>query len=194
MAKAARPIARLVRLLCVSLAIGAFSSPANAQTDYEAIVRIMRECAKISNVPSRVDCYDNTVKAERSISAASQPVRDGNVPSSEPSVLRSSAPQISAPASASPTGFGAESLPQASASRSKQSGKVSAVVASRKRVSPGVYVLTLDDGAQWQFVDTVSTSYGVPRKGSEIELQSAALGSFFMRYSGQGNVRIKRIR
>ena len=59
---------------------------------------------------------------------------------------------------------------------------------------PGIYVLTLEDGAQWQFVDAPSTSYDPPRPGSTIEISKASLGSYLMRYADQRGIRIRRIR
>ena len=45
----------------------AWSGPARAQTDYEAVVRLMSECARIAEIEARVACYDKTMEAARLI-------------------------------------------------------------------------------------------------------------------------------
>ncbi|AKH42552.1 hypothetical protein FHS61_000322 [Altererythrobacter atlanticus] len=62
-----------------------------------------------------------------------------------------------------------------------------------ERRSPGIYLLTLEDGARWEFVEAVPFSYNPPGRGSTVEISRAALGSFMLRYAGQPGVRVKRI-
>ena len=62
-----------------------------------------------------------------------------------------------------------------------------------RRTEPGIYLLTLDDGAQWRFVEAVPPSYDPPRTGTEIELRRGSLGSFLMRYADQRSVRVQRV-
>ena len=63
-----------------------------------------------------------------------------------------------------------------------------------ERVEPGLYLLTLEDGSQWRFVEAVPPSYDPPRAGSHVALQRAALGSFRMNFASQRAVRIRRVR
>ena len=59
---------------------------------------------------------------------------------------------------------------------------------------PGILLLTMQDDTQWLTVDTVRGSYDRPRRGSTVEIVSAAMGSYMMRYAGQPSVRIRRVR
>ena len=54
--------------------------------------------------------------------------------------------------------------------------------------------MTLEDGAQWQFVEGVPLSYNPPRRGASVEIRSASMGSYLMRYQGQAAVRVRRVR
>jgi hypothetical protein len=160
----------------------AWGGPVHAQTDYEAIVRLMAECAGIEEVGARAACYDKTLEAARLIDAA--PVRGAE-------------PRASAPATVErpPSGFGSQSLRKPAPVReSRSAGEVEAVVRAAQRTEPGMYLLTLEDGAQWRFVEAVPLSYDPPRAGSEIELRSGSLGSFLMRYADQRSIRVQRVR
>ncbi|BBC72124.1 conserved hypothetical protein [Altererythrobacter sp. B11] len=162
-----------------ALLLLACGAAATAQgTDYEAIVRTMRQCARIADVPARVACYDQTVGAERLISGEAAPA----------------APTAAPPPP--PEGFGAEALPRRVErdEREQEPDRVEAQVRAAEQLGPGVFLLTLADGAQWQFVDAVPFSYSPPRPGAPVEISRAALGSFQLRYSGQRPVRVKRIR
>lgn len=160
------------------------------QTDYEATVRIMRECAKIETLEARAACYDNTIATDRLISR-----RDAEPVQSQPT------PQPAPPramAAAAPTGFGAETLPAPRAPRpgddqTDSEGRYSGRIARAEKMSDGIYRLTLADGAQWQFQDAVPFSYDPPRDGSQISLRRASLGSFLMDYRDQRPVRIRRV-
>ena len=155
--------------VCGVISLALPTAPAAAQ-DYEAIVRLMRECAKIERLEDRAACYDKTIDAERLVNGAS---------------AKPKAPQ--------PKGFGAESLPEPAAVRAAAVDKVELGVRQADRVEPGIYVLTLEDGSRWRFVDAVPMAYDPPRAGSRIELARAALGSFQMRFANQRAVRIRRV-
>jgi len=170
---------------------------AQQQTDYEAIVRIMRECAKIDAVEARASCYDNTIATERLISR-----RDAEPVPPRPSATSSASPQVAtaaAPTAAAPTGFGAETLPTPRAARpgderTDADGRYASRVTRAEKLTEGIYRLTLADGAQWQFQDAVPFSYEPPRDGSDISLRRASLGSFLMDFRDQRPVRIRRVR
>lgn len=163
-----------VVIACVggAIALGLPAAPAVAQ-DYEAIVKRMRDCSRIERLEDRAACYDSVVSA--------LPAENG-VPS---------ASARSAPAA---TGFGAETLPKPAAARAAEVDKAELGVRQARQVEPGIYVLTLDDGSQWRFVEAVPLAYDPPRAGSRIEIERAALGSFQMRFANQRAVRIRRIR
>jgi hypothetical protein len=188
------------------------ATPAAAQeqaTDYEAIVRIMRECARIADVAARVACYDNTVGAERLIAdareaPASAPPRAAPVPprrevAAAPQPTSRAAPQTangSASLAQPPAtrGFGAETLPVPETVREQQASEVQLAVTRAESVEPGIYLLTLEDGSQWRFLDAVPMSYDPPRSGAKVDLARASLGSFLMSYADQRSVRIRRVR
>lgn len=143
--------------------------PATAQGE-AALRGELRACATIAEIDARVACYD-------ALSASEEP-----------------APQ----AAAGPRGLGSEQVPRA---RSPQPERVTAqadsieatVVASVER-EPGIHLVTLEDGAQWQFVEGVSLAYNPPRPGASVEIRSASMGSYLMRYQGQAAVRVRRVR
>lgn len=171
--------------------LGVLAAPAIAQQqepDYEAIVRVMRECAKIEDIPARVGCYDNTINAEQLINRSS--ATQARPDQSAQGAARAPAPTGGAQA---PTGFGAASLREPAPPRSAEADEVELVVRQADRLEPGIFVLTLSDGSKWRFVDAVPPSYDAPRAGSRVELARASLGSFQMRYAGQRPVRIRRI-
>lgn len=167
--------------LATALCFSADPGQAQEQSDYEAVVRIMRECARIADVPARVSCYDNTINADRLIEGSAQ-ARSGPANDSPDASLQR------------PGGFGADSLRQPTPPSADRLAQVILDVDAAERLEPGIYLLTLGDGSKWRFVDAVPLSYEAPRKGSQIELARASLGSFQMRYAGQRPVRIRRIR
>ena len=59
---------------------------------------------------------------------------------------------------------------------------------------PGIYAFTLEGGAQWQFSETVGSSYRVPRVGSTVEIERGSLGGFLMRFDRQQSVPVRRVR
>lgn len=179
------------------LAAGAASllmagAPATAQVDSGIVLNIMRECAKIDDPTARLACYDNNIRVNGASSPTSAPGRAG--------VPRASA---GAPAAANtPQGFGAETVraPQRSqpaapaAASAAQSDGISAAVTEITQRGPGLYAFTLEGGAQWQFSDTVGSSYRAPRVGSTVEIERGALGGFLMRFDKQQAVAVRRTR
>jgi hypothetical protein len=78
--------------------------------------------------------------------------------------------------------------------RQAQPDEVELAVSQAQSVEPGIYLLTLEDGSQWRFLDAVPMSYDPPRSGERVELVRASLGSFLMSYASQRSVRIRRVR
>src|SRR5690606_41997090 len=56
---------------------------------------------------------------------------------------------------------------------------------------PGIYIVTLEDGARWLFAESVSSQFRLPRRGQEIEIERGSLGSFLMRVDGQSPVPVR---
>lgn len=161
------------------------ASPAAAQVDDGIVLNIMRECAKIDDPTARLACYDNNIRSAGATPRASVP---GQM----------QAPQGgSAPASSSsPQGFGSEDIrtPQRLQTPATSLREISARVQNIRPREPGVYLVTLEDGAQWRFAEGVPQSFRLPRAGSTIRIERGALGSFLMRFDGQQAVPVIRIR
>ena len=54
--------------------------------------------------------------------------------------------------------------------------------------------MTLSNGAQWLFTESVSGNYRAPRRGQTVEIQRGALGSYLMVVDRQQGVRVSRIK
>lgn len=153
------------------VASGMIAIPAAAQGE-EAIRGQLRACAQIADITARVACYD-------ALSARDAPTAEV-------------APK--------PRGLGSEQVPQARARQPERAAAPSAAdsiegtVTAAVQREPGIHLLTLENGAQWQFVEGVPLSYNAPRRGSTVEIRSAAMGSYQMRYQGQPAVRVRRVR
>ncbi|WP_126174134.1 hypothetical protein [Altericroceibacterium xinjiangense] len=183
---ASRPL-----VLSVLIAVGiGMAPPAQAQTDYEAVVRIIRECRKIGDVLARAACYDNAVEAERLISSVSQEKQRVPAAAADPVQAASSGAPVPAPAAPN---FRADRSPRDAPTPQLSADKVSVRVSDTQRVEPGVYVLTMQDGTRWRFVEGAPLSYDPPRAGSNVELRRAALGSVQMRYAGQRPIRVTQL-
>jgi hypothetical protein len=168
------------------LAIAAMAGPVPAAarpTDYDAVMEAMRGCAKIANVAARAACYDAIPTGEPAAGLSAAPA-----PTPTP------APSPQASVSRAPGGFGGEQLPKPAAARAAEPKEISARVSAAVEREPGVYLLTLEDGAQWVFVDSAPASYDPPRRGSTIDLIGASLGSYLMRYADQRAIRVRRVR
>jgi hypothetical protein len=160
----------------------------HAQEDYRAIVTIMRACAQIEDVPARVLCYDNNIRP----SAAVAGVAAGDIGEASSAVTAAAARPVQ---SAAPSSFGSEMLESVRRTeRAQETGAVIASVAAIEPLEPGIYLVTLTDGAQWRFVDAAMGAWYPPRPGDEIELERGSLGSVFLKYDGQRRLRVRRVR
>lgn len=169
----------------VILGVG-MAFPAAAQVNNEIVINIMRECAKVESPTSRLACYDNNIRA--SGYEGQRPVSPGQA-----APIFEGGPPITAE---SPQGFGSEDVrsPNRFQAPSGSVDEIGARVTSVRQRQPGIYLVTLDGGAQWAFSQGVSRSFRPPRKGSMVEIKRAALGSFLMVIDGQGGVRVNRIK
>ncbi|MCL6252002.1 hypothetical protein M3P36_13225 [Altererythrobacter sp. KTW20L] len=169
------------RLILIGSAIMAGTAlnagPARSQAeDYEQIVITMRACSQIADLAARVNCYDNTIRQDG--------VPDGPV----------AAPRTGT-ALPAVGGLGAEQVERDLARAQGDSREnLIARVTGVERLQPGIYLMTLDSGAQWQFVEAAPMTYDPPQIGSSIRIEPAALGSYMMRYDGQRSLRVRRVR
>jgi len=176
---------RATILTAASLPMIALASPAAAQVDDDVVLSIMRQCARIDEPTARLACYDNNIRV-------------GNTDMARPSVPGvMPRPQGSVPApNNGATGFGREDVrgPERFETPAGEVEELTARVQSVVQQTQGVYLLTLEDGAQWLFSETVDFAYRPPRAGSTVEIDRAALGSFLMVFDNQRSVRVRRIR
>ena len=171
-------------LLLTGAAVAVSAPPALAQVPESVTLNIMRECAKIDDPTARLACYDNNIRAA------------GANPPSIPGQM--GAPRgggaIFAPSTAS--GFGADDLISRSPERFHPAGpgEITAHVASARERQPGVYLVTLDSGAQWLFAESGGRNYSPPRKGDSVTLERGALGSYLMVVGKQQAVHVTRVK
>ena len=165
--------------------------PATAQVNDAIVLNIMRECARIDDATARLACYDNNIRAAGATPRASVPGAM-QAPSGGQGAVAANIPRPTTGNS----GFGNENLrsPERFENRAGDLPSLSSVVTAVSPREPGVYVLTLQDGAQWQFAESVDRNYRVPGQGDAITIDRASLGSFLMRYNDQIGVRVRRVR
>lgn len=163
--------------------------PAAAQANRDAVLNILVECAKIDDPTARLACYDNNIRQAGGV------VRN-TVPGSVRAQGGGAVAMPNQQGGQGPTGFGAESVrtqqrfatPEGQVDSIRP--KVTAVVARE----PGIYLVTVEGGAQWLFSDTVDQRFRLPRVGAIVEIDRAAMDSFLMRVDGQQAIRVRRIR
>jgi hypothetical protein len=176
-------------LLAGAMAIGTGASPAAAQVPDAAVLNIMRECAKIDDPTARLACYDNNVRS------GGFDGRGPAVPGEAGRVAGSGAPNQTS----GPGGFGAEGIKSPERFQSyEQRGigldSISARVESVRERQPGMFLVTLESGAQWLFTNSAPNSYRPPREGDTVEISRASLGSFLLRFNNQGSIRVRRVK
>jgi hypothetical protein len=151
--------------------------------DDSIIVNIMRECAKVEDPSARLACYDNNIRNAGATPRATVP---GQIP----------APQGGAAPAASnaPGGFGADAVrtPERFDPERNGASEITArVSAVRER---GVYLVTLDSGAEWLFTESTDRGFTPPRRGGTVEIKRGALGGYLMVIGRQQGVRVTRIK
>ncbi|HTN14861.1 MAG TPA: hypothetical protein VL094_08655 [Sphingomonadaceae bacterium] len=172
-----------------AMAATGISAPASAQVDPSTVLNIMRECAKIDDPSARLSCYDNNIRA------------GGGSPRT-PGVgerVQGGGAVMGASGGSGPQGFGADSVKtpdrfKSYEDRGQGPDQIRAKILDTREREPGVYLITLEGGAQWIFTDAVSRGFRPPRKGAIVELQRASLGSFLMVVDGQAGVRVRRVK
>ena len=172
-------------LLAAAASLISVAHPAAAQVPDDVVINIMRECAKIGDATARLACYDNNIRQ-----AGGTPPR-ASTPSSAP--RGGPAPVAPAPTQT----FGLENAPAPRApapSAPAEVDEIQARVASVTPRQPGIYLLTMDDGAQWLFAEGVSSQFRLPRQGDTVEIERGSLGSFLMRIDRQKAVPVRRLR
>ncbi|OJW72984.1 MAG: hypothetical protein BGO57_07240 [Sphingomonadales bacterium 63-6] len=176
-------------LASTGAAAACLSAPAFAQVDPATTLNIMRECAKIDDPTARLACYDNNIRlggGSPRVPGAGERVQGGGA-------------VLGAAGNGGTQGFGAESVKNAerfksSEDRGQGPDEIRAKILEVREREPGIYLVTLEGGAQWQFSDSVGRNFRAPRKGALVEIQRASLGSFLMVVDGQAGVRVRRVK
>jgi hypothetical protein len=176
-------------LLVTGAAMAVTAMPAFAQVDPSITLNIMRECAKIDDPTARLACYDNNIRAA------------GGNPRSVPGQMARPNGGGAVINQGAPSGFGADDIksPDRFRSYSEQGGsggprEVSSRVSGVAEREPGVYLVTLEGGAQWLFAESTSRSYTPPRRGDTVRIEHGALGSYLMVVNRQQGVKVTRVK
>lgn len=177
-------------LLVAIAALTLTSAPAQAQAQVEGSIalNIMRECAKIGDEAARLACFDNNIRNAGPVTRATT--------SGVVSVEQGRANVSSSTSNFGRDGFGREDI-RTDARFDATPGELSELSATVTDISQrerGIYVFTLEDGAQWIFTESKVGNYSAPRVGSTVEINRGALGGFLMRFNNQISVRVRRLR
>ena len=180
--------AQRASVVTVAAYLALSATPALAQADRTAVLNILVECAKIDDPTARLACYDNNMTRAGAAARATVPGQTVRGLTGGAAPIETQGPQ----------GFGYEDVraqdPARFQPRPGQPDEIHPRVASIAPREPGIYLVTLDDGAQWLFAEGVSSQFRLPSRGDQIEIERGSLGSFLMRIDGQAPVPVRRIR
>jgi hypothetical protein len=167
----------MIPLIATGILAVLLSGPAGAQGSDEKTIQGLRACAQIDDMADRTACYDGYLRP--GAPAAGQRGRAQATPA---------APSAAAlPVSAGRDWTGRRHV------EAPRTPAIETVTAAVQR-APGVYLLTMKGGAQWQFASTVRATYDPPGDGATVEIRPGALGSYLLSYNGQSVVRVIRVR
>ncbi len=177
---------RAALFLAGATSLALLPNPAAAQVDESIVLNILRNCAQIDEPNARLACYDNNIRAagvEPRNTVPGRSVQGGGAPLSG--------------AGGSVTGFGREDVRTPDRFLPAPPGELEEItvrVSEIRSIGPGLWEVTLDDGAVWRYTDGAGPNYSPPRVGSEVEIMRGAIGSFLLRYRNQQPARVERIR
>ncbi|MCW2368122.1 hypothetical protein [Sphingobium sp. B11D3D] len=154
-------------------------------------------CARIGSTEARLACYDSVAQHNQPQGGASSPApvpgaagsgSASRTPTPTPAPAASSAP-------AATTGFGAEQVERATRQprASQEDKETSATVASVREIGPGLWQVTLGDGAVWRMAERM-TAFQPPAPQDSVTIRKGALGSYLMQVGRQAAVRVNRVR
>lgn len=174
---------RVAIIIAGSTALACLPTAAAAQVAEGITLNILRECSRIDDPSARLACYDNNMRSAGGQARSTVPgqvqVQGGGAVNTD----------------GRPAGFGREDLPVSQAARAQTYGpdEITATIASITQRGPGIYLMTLEDGARWIFAEGVDSTYNPPRSGSRVEIRRGAMDSFLMRFDNQTSVRVRRV-
>ena len=182
MTTALRATTRILGLLGGS-AVALSAAPALAQTNDAILLNILRECAKIEDTATRVACYDNNIRG-----TGATPAAPGQAPAQPTAV----APAVSQ----APAGFGSDSIRTPERFDPNRNGptEITERVAAVREREPGVYLVTLESGAEWLFNESTGRTFAPPRKGHSVKIRRGSLGGYLMVVGQQQGVRVTRVK
>ncbi|MCW2383128.1 MULTISPECIES: hypothetical protein [unclassified Sphingobium] len=149
-------------------------------------------CARIGSTEARLACYDSVAQYNQPQGGASSPAP---VPGTAGSVSASRTPTPAPAAPAATTGFGAEQVERATRQprASQEDKETSATLASVREIGPGLWQVTLADGAVWRMTERM-TAFQPPAPQDSVTIRKGALGSYLMQVGRQAAVRVNRVR
>jgi len=131
-------------------------------------------CRGISNDAQRLACYDRA---------------------SPPYAASASVPGAAAAATQPERNFGLSIAQQRAAdpaAHRDELDRLDANVGDMRRLSTGAFVLTLDNGQQWQQAEVNSRAR--PKKGDRVSIRRGMLGSFFLVTPDNVATRVRRLK
>lgn len=144
------------------------------------IVDELAACRTITADPERLACFDRTAAALVTARADKQLVvidRE-DVKKTKRSLFGFSLPKINL--------FGGgkdeDDVPEIR--------EIDATIKAVRSIPNGLFVVTLEDGGQWQFTETMTFP---PRAGDPIHIKRGGLGAYFGSVKGRVGVKIKRV-
>jgi hypothetical protein len=158
-----------ILLSCAAMLLLASASPAAGQSDDRGTLDGMRACARIDDAGQRTACYDGFLRPGTAAAAPGS----GSTATTAKVARRAGKPVAQDRAEVGPT---------------------TATVAAAIERAPGIYLLTMADGRQWEFVSTMRATYDPPARGATVEIRPGALGSHLLSYNDQSVVRVVRVR
>lgn len=175
------------------------AGPASGGTDPAAtrrdiVMNILVECARIDDQPARMSCYDKNMRDDGApLAASATPAAPAAAPVA--SEQRSPAPAtVAAPVSRPAAPQGEPRSLAGFGGADSAASQISPMVAAVSERGPGAYLLTLQDGTQWEFLEDVPPSYRAPEPGSTVRIDKGAFGNFRLRFDQQQPVRVRRVR
>jgi hypothetical protein len=177
-----------LRVLAMAVAIAAGGLPLSAaalaqrgMSDSERLRR-MGECDSITDETRRLSCYDAAVRSGRTSLGANQQGMLPGLPAAQPR----------SPKQAFGMTPGLERDLKIAAPRTAEAEEITAKVASAADRGAGLWRITLADGASWQFAEG-QHNFQPPRRGEDVRVRKAAMGSYLMYVGKQPSVRVVRI-
>lgn len=143
-----------------------------------AVLQSVVDCRKLTDDAARLACYD------AAIGKLDEAEKSGDV------VVVDKAQVREARKAAFGFNFQMPSFMTAG-EKPEELERISAVVASARQDANGKWIIKLEDGAVWRQIDTAILNKD-PKKGSKVEIRTAALGSFFMKVDNNMQMRVHR--